>query len=48
MREGIGMLKSKDGAVYEGMWANDKFNGQGNLHYKDGDIYEGEWFNDHA
>ena len=47
-RDGYGTQLWPDGSRYEGMWRNDKANGQGKLVHADGDIYEGQWVNDKA
>ena len=44
--EGVGIMKYKNGDVYEGNWKDDKRDGTGTITYKNGDKYEGEWKND--
>lgn len=41
--EGLGTIKFKDGSVYEGFTANQKFNGKGRLTQANGDLYQGDW-----
>ena len=36
-------MKYADGAVYEGDWLDDDFNGKGTIKLRNGAVYEGEW-----
>ena len=47
-KEGWGIKKWKDGALYVGMWANNQANGNGYFFHADGDIYAGDWSEDKA
>eukprot|EP00040_Diaphanoeca_grandis_P002509 m.21967 g.21967 ORF g.21967 m.21967 type:complete len:279 (-) comp13630_c0_seq1:210-1046(-) len=39
-KNGLGTMEWEDGSIYEGMWKDDVFNGQGQLNTKEG-VYEG-------
>ena len=43
VRNGIGVMKSKDGSVYKGEWSAGKRSGQGLLYFVNGDTYSGNW-----
>jgi hypothetical protein len=43
MPNGIGMLKTADGASYIGMWVDGSKQGQGRYRWASGRVYEGEW-----
>ncbi|OQS04036.1 hypothetical protein THRCLA_03684 [Thraustotheca clavata] len=43
IRIGLGRCTFKDGRVYEGHWAEDKFDGAGVMAYANGNIYDGTW-----
>ena len=43
VRNGIGMMKARDGSVYKGEWAAGSRSGQGILFYTNGDKYSGNW-----
>ena len=45
-KAGKGIMKYKNGDIYEGEWKKDFREGKGIMKYKIGDIYEGEWKND--
>ena len=40
-KEGFGIQKWPDGALYEGIWRNDQANGKGIFFLPNGDYYEG-------
>ena len=42
-KDGIGLVKYKDGYEYNGKFKNNKFNGKGKLTWKDGSYYDGEF-----
>jgi len=42
---GYGVLRWKDGKVYEGEFVNDKRDGKGNFVWADGRQYFGKWKN---
>jgi len=42
-REGQGILKFKDGDLYEGGFKDGKMHGKGRYKLADGDVYEGTW-----
>lgn len=42
-RTGKGTMKYDAGAVYEGDFVNDKYEGYGKYTWEDSDVYEGEW-----
>lgn len=45
-RQGYGVLTSKDGTLYSGVWKNDKLNGSGSFtHTSTGCKYEGDFLN---
>ncbi|CAF0823896.1 unnamed protein product [Brachionus calyciflorus] len=44
-RNGFGVLKSKDGSVYSGIWSKDKLNGKGVFEHQSGCKYEGDFVN---
>lgn len=46
--DGVGVLKYKDGQVYEGQFKNGVREGTGRLVYVNGKSFEGEWKNDSA
>lgn len=46
VREGFGVLCSRDGYCYGGEWLNDKRHGTGRAFYPDGTQYQGEWKDD--
>lgn len=48
MRDGYGINKWDNGAVYQGQWRNNKTNGKGTFWHVGGDIYIGEFDNDQA
>ena len=41
IRQGLGVQKWPDGAVYSGFWANNKAEGRGKFIHVNGDEYEG-------
>ncbi|KAJ9470592.1 Phosphatidylinositol 4-phosphate 5-kinase 8 [Diplonema papillatum] len=43
IRNGVGVMKSKDGSVYKGEWVDGKRHGQGILYFTNGDTYSGHW-----
>ena len=43
MKQGFGVMQWPDGAVYEGLWENNLYNGAGKLKHANGDLYEGEF-----
>eukprot|EP01064_Diplonema_japonicum_P037087 TRINITY_DN8602_c0_g5_i1.p1 TRINITY_DN8602_c0_g5~~TRINITY_DN8602_c0_g5_i1.p1 ORF type:complete len:422 (+),score=102.39 TRINITY_DN8602_c0_g5_i1:53-1267(+) len=45
VRNGIGVMKMKDGSVYKGEWCDGKRQGQGIFYYVNGDTYSGHWKN---
>ena len=47
-RDGFGVQKWQDGAIYDGNWKNDVKNGYGTLNYANGDVYTGDWKDDMA
>ena len=42
-RQGLGVLKLKDGAVYSGQFENGFFHGSGVIKFTDGSSYEGSF-----
>ena len=44
-RVGNGIMTYEVGAIYDGDFINDKYNGFGTYTWPDGDVYEGEWEN---
>lgn len=38
MKNGKGKFSYHDGGYYEGMWKNDKMNGEGKLYYSSGKL----------
>ena len=42
---GMGMLKTQDGASYIGMWIDGSKHGQGRYRWASGKVYEGQWEN---
>ena len=48
IRQGYGIQKWVDGAVYEGHWNNNKAEGWGTFWHAEGDIYVGEFKADQA
>ena len=40
------MVRYEFNDIYEGMWENDKANGQGIYYHANGSRYEGNWLND--
>ena len=48
MKEGRGILITKNGSKYIGYFQNNKKNIRGKLIHFEGDIYEGEWLDDKA
>ncbi len=48
MKEGFGIQKWKDGAVYKGHFHENRANGIGHFKHSDGDDYKGEFINDRA
>jgi hypothetical protein len=47
-KEGFGIQKWKDGAVYQGLFNNNRANGLGIFKHSDGDEFKGEFVNDRA
>ena len=47
-KEGFGVQKWKDGAIYSGKFSNNRANGLGIFKHSDGDEYKGEFVNDRA
>ena len=48
VKEGRGILVTRDGTKYYGYFRNNKKNIKGKLLHYEGDIYEGEWLDDKA
>ena len=46
IKQGMGVMISKDGSRYEGFFKNDSAHGFGRLVSENGDVYEGMWFHD--
>ena len=45
-KEGVGIMVTKEGSIYEGYWYNEKWNGKGRWIYNNGDFYEGDFEDD--
>ena len=43
IKEGIGIVVISNGAIYEGFWKNDTFNGKGRFIWDTGEYYIGDW-----
>lgn len=41
-KEGFGVMRCKDGSIYNGQWKQDKRDGHGTLFF-DGGVFEGQW-----
>ena len=41
MRDGYGIQKWPNNAIYEGQWSKNRANGNGTFRHFDGDVFEG-------
>ena len=48
IREGRGILISREGFIYEGFWIDDRRFGFGRILIPNGNVYQGQWVNDQS
>ena len=48
VKHGIGKIKWKSGAIYDGQWHENKMHGSGKLIHVNNEVYEGEFVEDKA
>eukprot|EP01012_Entosiphon_sulcatum_P009591 TRINITY_DN15443_c0_g1_i1.p2 TRINITY_DN15443_c0_g1~~TRINITY_DN15443_c0_g1_i1.p2 ORF type:complete len:355 (+),score=80.24 TRINITY_DN15443_c0_g1_i1:103-1167(+) len=43
LRHGHGVMRNRDGSLYQGYWKDNKRHGEGMFFYLNGDVYSGQW-----